>query len=367
MDAPQTEQATESTEDLIAAEFDRLDAESGDEIPETSTDNDDFDASAEEETETVEVEEPEGKEEPSQELKEEVQDAADSDYSEPAPERWSKEMQEMYNGLPPVARKNLLEGIYKPMQRSYTEATQQLAGARKQLTPMMDALQQYRPQLESKGINPEEAFRTQLAWSAHIAEVGAEQGLKDMAQAYGVGVNNSAPSGGQEEYLTPTERAFKAQIDDLKKQVTGQQKTFEQMTNAEQQRHIQAQHQEVQQNLTTFINEKTEDGKLAHPHMEKVANNVAGIIRGGLVKKVDDYGQPVPIKTQLSQAYSMACNLDPSIRTPVSDPRQAQRVKSAANAQVVTKTPAGQVNITDDIPMDKFIEDQWERLNRQSA
>jgi hypothetical protein len=362
MDSPdkgQQETVSESTEDLLSAEFDRLEAEEISAEDDLSEIEGEIEATSEENT--VEVEAPEA----TQELKEEIQDASDSDYNEPAPERWDQSIKDTYNSLPPAGRKALLEGIYKPMQKSYTQATQQIAEQRKQLEPMIGTLQQHMNTFQRMGVDPQTVFNTQMAWAAHLQTVGAEQGLADMAAAYGV--KGAVPKkAGQEEYLTPTERAFKEQIDALQAQVAGQQNQYQQATQQQQEQAIEAHKQEITRSLQTFINEKSDDGKPAHPHVEKVASNISGILRGGLVRKVDDYGNPVAIYDQLKQAYSMACNLDPSIRTPVSDTRQA-RVKAAQKVGVVTKSPASHVSPDDAVPMEQFIEKTWEALDRKAS
>lgn len=383
MDSPEkqetvSERADVSTESLIAETFDKLDADGsgdmethneeigGEDNLETKTTT-----AAETDTTVETVEDPGSKPEDKTtevtadpNLKEEIQDAADSDYNEPAPERWKPEIQEVYNSLPPVARKAMLEGIYKPMQRAYTESTQALKAQRDQITPILEEINKYRGQFESKGVNPIEAFQTQMAWASHLNRVGAEQGIRDMAQAYGVGAK---PKSGQEEYLTPAERGFKRQIADLTTRLDGQVKTTTDMNDQQRNDQITAQQNEVKSNLNTFINEKTDDGKLAHPHVEKVASNIAGILRGGLIPKADEYGNAIPVRDQLLKAYTMACNLDPALRTPAPNPRQATLLDNTSKAQVVTKTPAGQVSADADVPIGSFIEKEWERLNAKSA
>lgn len=359
------ERANESTESLIAETFDSLEAKGNDDI---ETHNEDIggDDNLEADAETASEPEVETQAETDPELKEEIQDAADSEYNEPAPERWKPEIQEIYNGLPPDARKAMLEGIYKPMQRAYTESTQALKLQRDELTPVLEVLGKYRTQLEGMGVNPVEAFQTQMAWASHLNRVGAEQGIRDMAAAYGVGKESQET--GQEEYLTPAERGFKQQIADLTQRLDGQVKTTKTMTEQQQNDLVSKQKAEVQRNLDAFTNEKTEDGQLAHPHVEKVASNIAGILRGGLIPNSDEYGNAIPVRDQLAKAYSMACNLDPSLRTPLPNKRQADLITKSSNAQVVTKTPAGQVSTDqDEIPMTSFIEKEWERLNAKSA
>ena len=348
------------TESLLSAEFDRMasEEETGEtEVTEETSTEEVAEVVAEsEETETVVVEEEQ------EQQQEEQQSAEESGYSEPPPERWPEKMREYYNQLEPEGRKMMMEDVYKPMQRSYTESTQELAGMRKAVEPMLASLNQYKNDFERMGVNPEEAFRTQMAWAAHFARVGPEKGLSDMRDAYGL--NSNAP-GEQtaEQYLTPTERMMRTEIDGLKKQVaetSGKQNSWqEQQTQNAQDAHIEG----VRNDLQSFINEQ-KDGKPAHPHVEKVAPAIAGIIRGGLIKNTDSYGKPVPIRDQMAQAYDMACRLDPGIRTATTTTRQVETVKNAQAADVVANNPAGQANVPN-LSMSEQLEENYDALDRR--
>ena len=356
MESPDTSQQDTKSEnlgDLIAETFDDMESEEESneemEVSEEVSEEESEEASGEEERAEVEEQVVE------EELQEEIAEAAESDYQEPAPDRWPEDIKEVYNGLPPNARKAMLEGIYKPMQRQYTQSTQELAEMRQQINPVLEAMKQYSTDFERTGVNPVEAFQSQLAWAAHIQRVGAEKGLADMRDAYGVG---QPQQDGQEQYLTPTERGLKQQLDALQNQFQGQQR---QAQNQNEEQRINAQKAEIENTLQNFVNEKTEDGKPKHPYVDKVASNIAGIIRGGLIAKADEYGQPVPLRNQIAQAYSMACNLDPSIRTPSVDTRQANRVKAAQKVSVVTKHPASQSD-GDELDIGSFIERTYDQL-----
>jgi len=360
-EAIQQETKSEKLGDMISDTFDEMESEVETEEEVELSSETETETEVEEVEEETEVEEVEaGSEEVHEDLKEDIQDASESDYNEPAPERWAQEIQDVYNGLPPQARKAMLEDIYKPMQRTYTQATQELSEMRKSIKPVMDTMDQYRADFERMGVDPVEGFRTQMAWVNYIQTVGAEKGLAEMAKAYGV--VGGAVKAGQEKYLTPTERAQEARLDSLQNTVDGMQNTQKQTTARSEQDQVEKNQNEIQANLNTFINEKTDDGKLAHPHVDKVASNIAGIIRGGMIAKTDSYGQPVPIRDQLAQAYTMACDLDPSIRTPAVDKRQAGRVKAAQKVGVVTKNPAGHVSVSDDLPIGKFIEQTYDKM-----
>jgi hypothetical protein len=211
-------------------------------------------------------------------------------------------------------------------------------------------------------MDPVQALQHQMAWAAHLAQVGPEQGLKDMQAAYGL-----QPAGQQdspeEEYLTPTERMLKADLDALKQQLgqtsSQQQSWQEQQQQQQQQAYVSA----VRNELNAFCNEQ-KDGKLAHPHIERVAPAVAGIIRGGLIPKVDDYGQPISIYDQMKHAYNMACRLDPSISSASGTDRgQVKRAAAAQRSGVVAKSPAGHSD-TPDKGLGESIEDLYDKLAR---
>jgi hypothetical protein len=343
----------QSVEELLSAEFDRMEAG---EAEETETVIETGDA---EEADPVVVDDPESE---VVQASDDVESAEASGYNEPAPERWPANLKEHYDKLDPDSRKLLMEQVYKPMQRQYTDSTQELAGIRRAIEPMVNSMNQYRNDFERMGVQPEEAFRTQMAWAAHFARVGPAKGVADMQAAYGL---NSTPEGGQEPevYLTPVERGLKDQLNAV------QQSLAE--TSHAQQTHVQQQSEQsnqayvsgVRNELLSFINEQ-KDGKAAHPHVEKVAPAIAGIIRGGLVNKVDQYGQSIPVAAQMQQAYDMACRLDPSISTAPQNNGQAGRAIAAQNADVVANTPSAEPEVSN-LTMSEQIEANYDKLNRK--
>jgi hypothetical protein len=272
-------------------------------------------------------------------------------------------MRTMYNKLPPEARKMMMENVYKPMQRTYTKTTQELAQMRKAVEPMLQSLNQYRNDFERMGVSPEEAFRTQMAWAAHFAKVGPQQGVADMAAAYG---QASKPTGQQEEeYLTPVERQMKAQIEELKNVVAGAGQQVQQTLSEQQQRqYFEAQYNEVKNSLQSFINEQ-KDGKPLHPHVEKVAPAIVGLLKGGLIPRADEYGNPIPYRDQMAKAYQMACNLDPTIRTASSGKQQVSRAKAAQNVGVVANSPGGQADVPQ-LSVEEQLDREYDRLARRA-
>jgi hypothetical protein len=326
--------------------------------------SDAFDEMAAAEDETEEVEETEEVTEGEDEVvaESESEDEEAPEWDEPAPDRWPDEIKEVYNGLPVEARKAMLEGVFKPMQRAYTQSTQELSQMRQQVQPMLETLGEYKNTLERQGMSPVEAFRRQMAWAAHIGQVGPEQGLRDMAASYGL--NQEQEAGQEEQYLTPVERSLKQRLDAMEGQIGQQAHMQQHQAQASQQAFLQQRYNEVQGGLQEFMNEQ-KDGKPAHPHLEKVAPAVAGLIRGGLIQQTDDYGQPVPIRNQLAQAYSMACDMDPSIRS-ARPGGQVANAAAAQKAEVVTKLPASQVDI-EELSMEESLNKLYDEMNRRAG
>lgn len=354
MNAPASEQQAPSLNDELAAAFDEMessestesveeeitDEQVSEEVDEEITSEADEEVSGEEEEESDHELTEEEETEAQQELNEEIEEAAESDFNDPAPERWPDEIKNVYNSLPPEGRQAMLEGIYKPMQASYTQATQEISRMRDTLNPMMETLHQHRNTFERMGVDATEVFRTQLAWAAHLQQVGPEQGLRDMAAAYGVTSIAPQEEQVQDEYLTPFERQQRAQLNEQGQQLQGLINHLQGQEQSTNEQALQSRYNEVQTGLQTFINE-TKDGRPAHPHVEKVAPAIAGIMRGGLVKQVDDYGQPVSVRDQMAQAYEMAVRMDPTINAASSATRtgQVRRTKRARSVDVVSKSP----------------------------
>ena len=355
------QQADESLETALAAEFDRQESEGIEE----SHDDEEVEILAEDNQEEFAQDE---EQEEGEEVTEAAEAAGVDDYNEPAPERWPAEIKQVYNDLPPQARKAMLEGVYKPMQATYTQTTQELAAQRKRLEPMLQTLEQHSQHFQQAGINPVEAFNRQMAWSAHFAKVGPEQGAKDLAAAYGQKTGQQADGGQKADvYMTPVEKAQQAQIDKLSKHFQQQQNMTRQQQEQAQQQQYEARQNEVRNSITQFANE-TKDGQPAHPHVEKVSAQMAGLIRGGLVPRTDEYGQPIPHIQQLGQAYKLACEMDPSIRsarTRRSNKEQVAKV-TAASRDVVSKTP-GHDEVQDDGPLLDTISDLYDKLDRSAA
>ena len=369
MDPATKQQAPEAPEmslsDAIAEQYDEMEAEL--EAPaddEVEQDQQPEKAAERRDRDTEKTEDPEHSDDPEASASGEDDETP---YDEPAPERWPADLKAAYAEMPPEAKKTFMERVFKPMQSSYTRKTQELTELQKQLDPMMRTLQDHREIFEARGLSAEQAFRDQIAWAAHFARVGPQQGLADMQRAFNVN-----PAGGQQaesdlsdEWLTPTEKALKQEVLAMKEQL-GQ--TASSIQEREQQaiRHQQMQEQMrgTQQDLAQFASETTPDGAVKHPYLSDVAQTMAGLLRGGLVAKTDDYGNPRPMQEQLSDAYQMAVRADATVQAKIqqtsSQARQAKLV-TAASRDIPSKGVAGSVDVQAG-PITDTISDIYDQL-----
>ena len=348
----------------LAATFDALEsAEEGEE-----------ETAAPEETSEAEAQPEDGEEAPEVEASEEEDDGEEAvieedepDYDEPPPARWPRELKEAYAQLSPGMKKTFMERLFKPMQKTYTESTMELSKAREELGPIAEMYQQHREEFQRMGVDPATAVQQQIAWAAHFARVGPEQGISDMRKAFRLEGDD-----GQEvsdEYLTPSERALKQRLDALEQRTSREQQQSQQTQQQERQHAAQqAMAQEAQEGLRSFVSETNEDGKPAHPHVQELAPEIAGIIRGGLVKRVDDFGQRVPARDVVAQAYKMAVQMNPKFRRATQNNGQVGRAKAAQKVGVVTKEPSPKPGpASSDVPLTATINDVYDQLDRKAG
>ena len=333
-----------STQDIIAEQFDVLAAkpeegeavvvEKADATVEDDNNVEEVEVQAETGEEAIEAAETN---QVSEEGSETTEIDDDPIYDKPAPDRWTASMKETYEKLPPEAKKMMVEDVFIPMQQKYTETTMSLSKMKEKVAPLLEIMEDYSGDFEKAGANPVEAIRRQAAWATHFLKVGVEQGVKDMQQTFGVDVG-AASGQVQDEYLTPVERQLKSESIETRNMVKKLLDERQNMTKEQQDQVNRQRMMQVQKDLREFINEQ-KDGKPLHPNVEKVAPQIVGILKGGLVTQVDEYGEPVPFRTQMEKAYRMACDLNPATRPArgnANRQRQVDKAKAARDVSVVT-------------------------------
>lgn len=302
---------------------------------------DDFEEEIEEEIEEgAEIEEPEteepevGESDEQEETEEAEEPAAKAEDDTPLipPHTWPEDLKKDFSELPRVAQKRMLEingNLYKGFQQRMTE----VGRLGRELGSVQQAVKGHAERLHRAGIDPATAIQRALAWDAHISQNGP-QGLLDMAKAYGFDPAQIQQPANQ-EYMTPTERQLQEQVATLSQAF--QQREQDSLQRQQQWQHSQRQahEQRAVQQLEGFMQETGPDGKLKHPYVDHVANNMARLITSGVVNTLED-------------AYEMAAMRSPEIKAALESQRQAARVheqrQKAAKARnasegIIAKSP----------------------------
>jgi hypothetical protein len=323
-------QAAEEAYDKLAEEH-GID-EHGDEI----VDIDDDEPALEAEEEVVdEVEEPEieDEEEPIEASDEEVEDPAPHIPSL-APETWSQEWKETFAAIPEEGQKAMLE-MNKHMNSAFTKRMMETSNLKRDLTGITRAIQPHQERLQMAGISPDVAIQRSLAWDAHIQK-DPQQGIVDMAKAYGVDLSQATTS--EEMYLTPTERALKEQAERANQSAMSVQQQMQQWQQMQQQQEYNQRVGNAHHMLQEFTNATDEKGNPLHPYIEHAAPQMTQLIQNKMASGLED-------------AYEMAVKLNPQIqehlnkRRQASQVRQAQRkaekVRKASKSGITTKARGG--------------------------
>lgn len=273
------------------------------------------------------AEDPDVPRETSEEVDEPAVAAETSDDPLVAPHTWKPEWKENFNKITdPDMKKAILEQNQN-MNRGFTERMTELATIKRDLMGVSQAVQPHTERLQRAGISPDVAIQRSLAWDAHIQQ-NPQQGILDMAKAYGVDLGQVTQQGNQ-EYLTPAERRLQEQAQMANQSVQQVQQQMEQWQQHQQQQEFAARQANAHQVLDEFIHAKDETGNPKHPYVEHVAPLMTQIIQS----------QMAP---DLETAYRMAEQWSPDIQQAREQARKAEQVKAAKEkAEKVRKASGG--------------------------
>ena len=200
------------------------------------------------------------------------------------------------------------------MNKDYTQKTQQLAEQRQRVQQFEQTLQNYAPVFGAMGYTPDQALQEFFGFATQLARNPSEA-LKGLAQRANVDLSSLME---EQPY-----------VDDGVRQV--QQQMQEQWQNWQQQQ-AQQQHQQtmqaaqaqIAQQIQDFAQAKGEDGDPLYPHFEKVQDQMAGFITGGLA-------------SGLPQAYEMAVRNSDDLQKQI---KAEQERKEAAKRNAKAKKSA---------------------------
>jgi len=315
------ETKTSSLPDIPEEVKTEAEAEGSEELDQKATDEDE--ETPEEEASTSE--EPE-------EAAEETEESEDTPVS--APENWNEDDRKMFDSLPNEAKDRLLKRE-KEMTADYTRKTQDLAEQRKELEALNKVLEPARQNIAATGIGEAEYISRLLNADAALRQ-NPKVALQQLAQGYGVNLESLNTE--SESWNDPD-----PQIAQLQKQVLDVKGELNQFK----QHNVQSARNETENHIKTFSEEKDAEGKLMHPHFEKLRVKMGNLIDAGEAKnleeaytksiRLDDDLYKETLKTQRTQAKKEE---DKRRKAAV---EKARKVKPATSAN----PPKGSVKVSD--------------------
>lgn len=293
-DAPVEEEA--ETEEVVASEAETEDAPATEEVEETTSDQREDEA-----VEAATEADPEPSVEPSPDV----------------PASWSPAIKDEWEKLPGAIQETILkrEGDFQKGLQQYAERSKAYEQVETVLEPVKQALQ-------LSGRTPTQYIGALVA-ADQLLQSNPVQGLKYVAQAYNIPLDQLSPAADTQEYQDPQLTAALSRIDGVESLVK------QQLTMTEQQQ-VAA--------LQTQIDTFAADPK--HPHFERVKTTM-----GISMKAAEANGQTMT----MDQAYENAVWADPELRTDfqAQQSQAAEDERKKANAKKVAQAKrAGSVNVS---------------------
>ena len=258
--------------------------------------SEELDQKATDEDEEAPEEEASTSEEP-EEAAEETEESKDTPVS--APENWNEDDRIMFDSLPNEAKDRLLKRE-KEMTADYTRKTQDLAEQRKDLEALNKVLEPARQNIAASGIGEAEYISRLLNADAALRQ-NPQMALRQLAQGYGI--NLPSENNESESWDEPDPQI--AQLQKQLQEVKGELNQFRQ-------HNVQSARNETENHIKSFSEQKDDEGKLVHPHFEKLRVKMGNLIDTGEAKdlkeaytksiRLDDDLYKETLKTQRTQA-----------------------------------------------------------------
>jgi hypothetical protein len=327
-----TQLAAEKAYDEIA-EREGLD-EYGDEVVDMSGDDEpvveaeepgeDTDPEVDEPEEEIpaaaEAEDQEGEEEPS------AQTEASPATPVLAPHTWPDDWKQAFNAVNPQMQGIMVEQ-HKLMNKAFSSRMMELGKRRRELEGVEKAISPHIQRLHRAGIGPETAVMRALGWDEHIQK-DPQQGIRDMAQAYGVNLGELSKPSAQERYMTPAERALQEENRNLAGRLENIEQSQARYAQAQQQSAWRQRQARAYRMLQEFMNATDDKGNQLHPYIEHVAPTMTKLIDNGMAEDLED-------------AYNKATAMSPQIREARDTFREAKRKEDARKAAQKARKASG--------------------------
>jgi len=203
-----------------------------------------------------------------------------------APKTWPAEHREAFEHLPEDQQGFMLKREHE-RDAAFTRKTTELAEQRREVETLQGVLAPYKSQMQANGISEAEYISRLMSYDNALRQ-NPQAALQHLAQHYGVNFS-SGDSGVDWNEETTSD----PQIQQLQQQLTQTQAHVQSM----QQSQVNAQQQQLVDQVEAFAASKDAKGNLKHPHFEKVRERMGRLVNAGET-------------TDLEAAYGMALRLD---------------------------------------------------------
>ena len=251
-----------------------------------------------------------------------------------APKNWSDDVKKVFDTLPQESQEFMIKRD-KEMTSDYTKKTQDLAEQRKNIEALDKVLQPARQAINATGIGEAE-YISRLLNADNALRTNPKMALRQLAQGYGIDLSTMNEE--SESWNDPDPQY--AQLLQQNQQIMSELNQFKQQN-------IQSTVAQTEQTVEQFSAKTGADGKLMHPHFDKVRVKMGNLIDAGEAKGLDDaYTKAVRLDDDLYEEAIKASRL--SVKKQEDSKRKAavdkaRKVKPSSSAN----PPKGSVKTTD--------------------
>jgi hypothetical protein len=251
-----------------------------------------------------------------------------------APKNWSDDVKKVFDTLPQESQEFMIKRD-KEMTSDYTKKTQDLAEQRKNIEALDKVLQPARQTIHATGISEPE-YISRLLNADNALRTNPKMALRQLAQGYGIDLSTMNEE--SESWNDPDPQY--AQLLQQNQQIMSELNQFKQQN-------IQSTVAQTEQTVEQFSAKTGADGKLTHPHFDKVRVKMGNLIDAGEAKGLDDaYTKAVRLDDDLYEEAIKASRL--SVKRQEDSKRKAavdkaRKVKPSSSAN----PPKGSVKTTD--------------------
>ena len=251
-----------------------------------------------------------------------------------APKNWSDDVKKVFDTLPQESQEFMIKRD-KEMTSDYTKKTQDLAEQRKNIEALDKVLQPARQTIHATGISEPE-YISRLLNADNALRTNPKMALRQLAQGYGIDLSTMNEE--SESWNDPDPQY--AQLLQQNQQIMSELNQFKQQN-------MQSTVAQTEQTVEQFSAKTGADGKLTHPHFDKVRVKMGNLIDAGEAKGLDDaYTKAVRLDDDLYEEAIKASRL--SVKRQEDSKRKAavdkaRKVKPSSSAN----PPKGSVKTTD--------------------